>query len=557
MSSTSFLNPSASAFVAGAADQTTPAAGSVTNSAGGQSQLVSPLDQLRRFLILGSTDSFYASKATIEAGVAQRMIEELDGLEAVAEIVAVSDGGRAPKQGPAIFALALCARLGDAETKKVAYAALPKVCRIPTHLFEFVGQCESLGESSGWGRAHRRAVGGWYLQKAPLRLAEALTKYKQRDGWSHRDVLRLCHAKPGGDATMQFLFRYATKGIAEAMSKGVPTEVAAVADYCGAVEEAKGATTAAQICDLIVEHGLVREHVPTELLNEPAVWSTLLMAGRGMPMTAMLRNLAKMTSLDLFSGEGSEAASFVVAQLGSAEALRKARIHPFSVLMALKVYEKGHGDKGSLSWTPDPRIAAALDAAFYLAFASVQPTGKRFCVALDVSGSMGAYDVVGCGMNAREASAAMAMVTLGTEQWCDTVAFTSGRHGDYARSGPVTPFALRKDMTLREANDLMAGQRFGGTDCAVPMIDAAKRGAKYDVFVVYTDCETWAGAIHADEALRRYRKSSGIADAKLIVVGMTANKFTIADPADRGMLDVAGFDSAVPSIMSAFAQGLI
>lgn len=43
-------------------------------------------------------------------------------------------------------------------------------------------------------------------------------------------------------------------------------------------------------------------------------------------------------------------------------------------------------------------------------------------------------------------------------------------------------------------------------------------------------------------------------DAKLIVVGMTATKFTIANPDDPGMLDIAGFDTAAPGIMSEFAR---
>jgi 60 kDa SS-A/Ro ribonucleoprotein len=41
-----------------------------------------------------------------------------------------------------------------------------------------------------------------------------------------------------------------------------------------------------------------------------------------------------------------------------------------------------------------------------------------------------------------------------------------------------------------------------------------------------------------------------------VVVGMTATEFSIADPSDPGMLDVAGFDAAVPSLVSQFARGM-
>jgi 60 kDa SS-A/Ro ribonucleoprotein len=43
----------------------------------------------------------------------------------------------------------------------------------------------------------------------------------------------------------------------------------------------------------------------------------------------------------------------------------------------------------------------------------------------------------------------------------------------------------------------------------------------------------------------------GIA-AKLIVVAMTSNGFTIADPNDAGMLDVVGFDAGVPGVIREF-----
>ena len=95
----------------------------------------------------------------------------------------------------------------------------------------------------------------------------------------------------------------------------------------------------------------------------------------------------------------------------------------------------------------------------------------------------------------------------------------------------------------------------GGTDCAQPMIYAKKKNLKVDVFIVYTDCETWAGKVHPSKALQQYRAKLGI-DAKLIVCAMTSNGFTLADPDDRGMLDMAGFDAAAPDVIRQFVLGL-
>ena len=102
----------------------------------------------------------------------------------------------------------------------------------------------------------------------------------------------------------------------------------------------------------------------------------------------------------------------------------------------------------------------------------------------------------------------------------------------------------------------MSDLPFGGTDCAQPMLYALDRKLSVDTFIIYTDNETWAGKIHPHETLRRYRERTGI-DAKLVVVvGMTSVGFTIADPADPGMLDIAGFDPAVPTLITDFASGL-
>ena len=46
-----------------------------------------------------------------------------------------------------------------------------------------------------------------------------------------------------------------------------------------------------------------------------------------------------------------------------------------------------------------------------------------------------------------------------------------------------------------------------------------------------------------------------MAVAKAVVVGMTSNGFTLADPSDRGMLDVVGFDTTVPAVIADFVRG--
>lgn len=136
------------------------------------------------------------------------------------------------------------------------------------------------------------------------------------------------------------------------------------------------------VAQLIHEYGLVREHVVnTQLLNSEIVWKALL---ENMPMTALIRNLPKLSQFTFMSH--GEYLDKVVANIQDAKRLKEARIHPLSVLLALTTYKKGSGIKGKHVWSVKQDIVKALEKAFLLCFQNVEPTGKRFCLAYDVSG---------------------------------------------------------------------------------------------------------------------------------------------------------------------------
>ena len=58
------------------------------------------------------------------------------------------------------------------------------------------------------------------------------------------------------------------------------------------------------------------------------------------------------------------------------------------------------------------------------------------------------------------------------------------------------------------------------------------------------------------DILSRAAPASGM-DARRVVVGMVSNGFAIADPADPGMLDVVGFDTATPQLIADFDRGAV
>ena len=530
----------------------------VANSEGGYVFAVDPWMRLRRFLILGSEGgSFYAGehKLTVQNTEALDECIALDGMRAVAEIVEISDAGRAAKNDPAVFALARCAAADDLATRRAALAALPKVCRTSTHLFQFVTVVSAW---RGWGRSLRRAVGSWYAGRSVDALAYQAVKYRNREGMTHRDALRLAHpagAVSAGNPTLDVspeqarLFEWIVRG----------GEVDGLPRIVEGYVRAQAATSAAEAAALVREHDLPREAVLSRHLTDPLVWGALL---ERMPMTAMIRNLATMTRVGLLT-PGSDASALVIDRLTQGDRLARARIHPVSVLIAARTYASGRGVRGRGSWAPVAGIVDALDAAFYRAFGNVTPSGMRMLIALDVSGSMGAPIAGVPGLSAREASAAMALVTLAAEPDTEVVGFHAGagygswtarKKGRFGRPDGLTPLPLSPRQRLDDAVARVGQLPFGGTDCALPMLYAMEKGRSVDTFVIYTDSETWAGGIHPAEALRRYRAKSGIA-ARLIVVGMVANRFSIADPTDAGMLDVVGFDTSTPEVISGFGRG--
>ncbi len=512
-------------------------AAQVQNSAGGYSFTVTGWTRLNRFLILGSEGgSYYATEAKLtreNAKAVEACILE-DGLRVVKTIVEISDAGRAPKNDPALFALAMCAAYGDEATRKAAFQALPKVARIGTHLFHFAEYVDGM---RGWGRGLRSAVGAWYSQKESIALANQVTKYVQRDGWSHRDLLRLAHVKTD-DTARNALYKLVVDGW-EDLPESEPEDEALRLMW--ATERLKRATSEAEAAQIVAEYRLPMEVVPSGLRGKK-VWEAVLPhAG----LTFLIRNLGNLSKSGILQEGAWNEIREVTNRLADANALKKARIHPIQVLSALCTYQSGHGARGGGEWKVVPQIVDALNVAFYRAFGNVAPTELRWVLGLDVSGSMGGGTIAGIpGLTPRLGSMAMAMVNYRVERDSQIVAF----------SDEMVPVRLSKTQSLEEAIHQTNQIPFGRTDCALPMLWAMKNRVEADVFVIYTDSETWYGDIHPVQALREYRQKMGV-PAKLVVVGMVSNGFTIADPQDGGMMDVVGFDTSAPNIIGEFALG--
>lgn len=519
------------------------------NHAGGFTFTLTPRAQLRRFLILGTDGgTYYATEADHtrdNADLVKRLVA-LDGHAVLQEVLEVSLGGLAKRQNPTLVTLAALCGAPDETVRREAVARIPEVCRTATMLFTFMGYVEGF---RGWGRSLRRGVASWYTHQSESDLAYQLVKYRQREGYTHRDALRLSHptATDGGHRRLlEWAVAYATKGNLAGWPGGDESRIVEGFMRCQQAPTAKAAA------ELITDYRLPWECVPDQHINDPAVWAALL---PHLGVGALVRQLGRMTSIGLLGPMTAEA-RMVAQRLQEPGDITRARLHPMAILLGMATYATGHGFRGNLTWSPNRQVLDALDAAFYLAFGNVTPAGKRTMLALDVSGSMGSSVIGGTALTAREASAAMALVTAATEPEWMAVGFTAGSSRVLGRRGDtgLTDLTISPRQRLTDVVKEVSHYDFGATDCALPMTEALRRGLEVDTFIIYTDNETWHGTIHPHQALVQYRERTGI-PARLIVVGMTATQFTIADPMDQGMLDVVGFDASAPNMMAAFSRG--
>lgn len=373
-----------------------------------------------------------------------------------------------------------------------------------------------------------------------------MTDTKSR--WTHRDVLRLSHAKPDSNVANFML------------GKGVLGEDSPKILF--GFNEVQKATSADEVLRVLGNYpNLPWETIPTQFLKDTRVWKALFYNGQ-VKGQALVRNITRLAKMGAFS-DMVFAADYAAA-LTDAEMIAKTRLHPINFLNASVVYAEGqvprqaggyYGYGRQKDWTSESVITDAINEGFHLAFKAVEPANKRTMLAIDVSGSMSS-PAMGLDLSCAQVSGALAMTVARTEPYHVIRGFTGG--GGWYNRGPaqLTDLGISAKTSLPDAMARVQDRNFGGTDCAAPMMWALENKVEIDTFAVITDSETWAGSIQPMQALKQYRDKMGI-PARLAVFGVAGSDFTIADPLDRGSLDFVGFDSNAPKVFADFSAGRI
>jgi 60 kDa SS-A/Ro ribonucleoprotein len=511
----------------------------VQNSAGGWTFTVNDKDRLDRFLILGATKGTYYIKPEIltkqNTDFVRKMVRENEQL-LVDTAVDVSVQARAYSNSAAIFALAVALVEGD--NKAYTRAAILRVARTSTHIFELAEYIKNLG---GWGRAKREAIAAWYeMMNSAGKLPYQVVKYRQRNGWTHRDLLRLAHPKGLDQNVVNFVLGKPSEGATDPVIIGFKT-----------IQSQTDLEFVLNNLELWPE--LPWEAIPTQFLNEPEVWKKLFYNNQ-LNGQALVRNITRLARINAFND--LRFAADYAERLTDVEMIRKTRLHPVNFLNALVVHEEGQVDRSGYAgwfdlrrkprdWETSGVIRDALNEGFHLAFGTVESANKRTVLAVDVSGSM-SQAALGLDLSCAQVSAAVAMTIARTEPAYMIMGFSSN----------FVNLDIGAKDSLASAMRKVNARTFGGTDVALPMNWALKNGVEVDTFGVITDNETWAGRNHPHQALKNYRQETGI-PARLAVLGVAATDFTVADPEDKGMMDFVGFDANAPRALADFSAGRI
>lgn len=457
---------------------------------------------------------------------------------------------------PFAYTLAVCARSTSQNVSQAAYAAIQTMCKTPQHLFMFLHYCQKSRNLKTWPRRHRKAIARWYTENPqyrddPMYLARHVTKYKKRHGFTHKKVLKSCHPNPSKcSADLKYILCYVTKGIAKANQLfAVPSSN--VAEFLIDVETIKKKRVQEEdIIRLIKKWTLTWEQIPTEFLRSKQVWKALL---HFMPMTALLRNLGKLTKYGLLQPDNEEAKR-VCSRIENKEILQQAKLHPIQILSSLNGYRRGRGLRANQRrWAVNQDIVQSLMVAFNTQLTStlrVPKSSKTILVAINTQISMENH-VVGIPlMNCKQTATAIAMTLKVCHSLSKTVTFGSTSTAQQFDSQlhennmidlekVLEKIQTRRDMCSSPAN------------FDAPFQYALDNVAGVDAVILMTDHLSPSDQGHIRLAYNKFREHS---PGTLLITVCFKNSEEVppvADPGDPKMLDVIGVDSdAVDTILS-------
>jgi 60 kDa SS-A/Ro ribonucleoprotein len=524
------------------------------NLAGGYSFKANDWQALRRWLLTGSmSGSFYQGKEEMTDSNIELLKKCMadDPVKVGEEIIEASKMG-VSVHTPIFATVAMS--LGDKRAKDVFKDIFPSVVRTASHLYEAFNYIRGM---RGFGSVIHKAGLKWLNNKDPKELEYQFLKYQKRYDWAGRDILRVLKPKTQ-DELRKAVYNWVVGGTDKnPLMKVFPEELERINVY----EALKsGKMSEEDVVQAINNFRLTHEMIPGNVTRTKKIWEALF---HNMPVGASVRNLGNLTEKGIF--DDVENIDILENKLSESN-LKKAYMHPVNLANAQMIYlDGGNTGKSKLEWDPVPRVNDILEDAIETSFDVLEPTGNHFFHALDVSGSMSGPLPMSKNSNnwlkPYQIAGIMALASVKAEK-------------NYYVGGFDTEFKqlanLNKKTSYSEVTNFQSRvwpHNFGGTDASSAYRHAIDKNIKTDVFVFWTDSESWAGGSyifdtrsrtvtgHPSELLKQYRKKVN-KDAKAVYVTLIpySDQITLVDPKDKKSYDIAGFTSQTPKLIQMIAN---
>jgi 60 kDa SS-A/Ro ribonucleoprotein len=483
---------------------------------------------LRRCLVTGTSSNFYyAGKFQLTSDFAA-VVEECakeDANRCAAVIKEVSYEGIAVRVDSCIFALLVLSKFAPQQFLEIATC----VIRTQSHFHLFMSFVK--GGYRGMGKTIQTFGKNWFQNKKTSWLSYQAIKYPQRNGFSVRDELRLFHPKtdePDRDA----LFSYV-------VGKDKSTDYSTL-ETIKAYEWLKANPNPANAIKMIEEYNLSHEMVAPLGVMSNEVWSVLF---QSMPLGATIRNLANLSSHEVFDTPAN--LRLLKKKLTDKDELKRARIHPFDLLLANKVYRSGKGVKSEKTWVVKNSVALAIEEALMSRFDTLESTGQTYFFAIDVSHSMSSPIEPSRLITCAEVATTMALASAKAETDCYIYGFKN----------VLTDLGIFSTDSFSDALRKASKQNFGSTNAGVVFEFATKKKLHVDTFVFFTDGESFGGQQNF-QLLDDYRKKVN-RKARAVYCTLAPYRGGLNDPKDPGSLSIEGFDPTAVRLIQDFSQGNI
>ena len=341
-----------------------------------------------------------------------------------------------------------------------------KVIRTPGDLADFVEIVRGGVVSGGMGRMIKTTINEWLNGLSEY---HALKYATGGQGYSLRDILRITHPKPLTEK-QDSIFMWLTDRDKWATADELQPHTAQI----GAFERLKRLDMTAEDVQVTARQIIAEGRLPYEIVTgvmKPDVdtWAELM---KQMPYFALLRHLNTLQRADVLQTKIN--AEYVAERLRDADALKGAKVLPFRLYTAHKMFQVVHPNEAV--------VAEALLEAMDKAFANMPDLGGTVCIAPDVSGSMGGS------IGDRTAT-----------RYIDIAGIFSGALLKKTRHALVLPFEnrvvdikLSPRDTLMTTADKLARIGGGGTAVSAPISHLLAKGIKVDTFIGITDNIEWA-----------------------------------------------------------------